>query len=238
MAQHKNIKPQSIVPTHHCKLNVTGDAEVGKTAMLISYTTNKFPHGYIPRVFDSYTKKMEFGGCQVEVGFWDSAGHEDYDRLRPLSYPGADVFLICFSIIDKKSFHRIKSHWLPEIHHHIPGVPFLIIGCKSELRDNQTCKNQQDAFKLIYGYLRSCTSDLLLRDLDIIIEGYLQDGYHNECVTDKEAEKLCKELGGYKYVSCSSIEMKGLSQVFDSVMECVVERKTQRRPKRVGCNVL
>lgn len=76
-------------------------------------------------------------GRPVNLGLWDTAGQEDYDRLRPLSYPQTDVFLICFSIISPASFENVKSKWWPEIQHHAPGVPLVLVGTKSDLRDDQ-----------------------------------------------------------------------------------------------------
>jgi len=64
-------------------------------------------------------------------------GQEDYDRLRPLSYPQTDVFLICFSVVSPPSFENVKEKWHPEIKHHCPNVPFLIVGTQSDLRDDR-----------------------------------------------------------------------------------------------------
>ncbi|KAK1897908.1 Cell division control protein 42 like [Dissostichus eleginoides] len=148
------------------KCVVVGDGAVGKTCLLISYTTNKFPSEYVPTVFDNYAVTVMIGGEPYTLGLFDTAGQEDYDRLRPLSYPQTDVFLVCFSSVSPSSFENVKEKWVPEITHHCPKTPFLLVGTQIDLRDDPStveklAKNKQKP-------ITPETAEKLARDLKAV----------------------------------------------------------------------
>lgn len=119
------------------KCVTVGDGAVGKTCMLICYTSNKFPTDYIPTVFDNFSANVVAEGITVNLGLWDTAGQEDYNRLRPLSYRGADVFVLAFSLVSRASYENVLKKWIPELHHYAPGVPVVLVGTKLDLREDK-----------------------------------------------------------------------------------------------------
>ena len=123
-------KPTSI------KLVVVGDGAVGKTCLLIAYSIKKFPEDYIPTVFDNYVVTLTAGSRSIQLALWDTAGQEEYDQLRPLSYSSAQIFLICFSVTSSVSYDNVISKWHPEVMHYAPKVPIILVGTKLDTRED------------------------------------------------------------------------------------------------------
>ncbi|XP_026250192.1 transforming protein RhoA-like isoform X2 [Urocitellus parryii] len=104
------------------KLVIVGDGACGKTCLLIVFSKDQFPEAYMPTVFENYV--------------------EDYDRLRPLSYPDTDVILMCFSIDSPESLENISEKWTPEVKHFCPSVPIILIGNKKDLRHDEHTRRE------------------------------------------------------------------------------------------------
>jgi len=120
------------------KCAVVGNGGVGKTSMLISYVTGTFQTCFMPTIYDREVKEITVDDEPIELELIDTAGQEDYDRLRPLSYPGVNVFLICFSLNSPMSLDGVVTKWVPELTQHCPLVPIILVGMKNDLRDQNT----------------------------------------------------------------------------------------------------
>ncbi|KAI9502089.1 GTP-binding protein Rho1 [Coemansia spiralis] len=118
------------------KLVIVGDGACGKTCLLIVFSKGVFPEVYVPTVFENYVADVEVDGKSVELALWDTAGQEDYDRLRPLSYPDSHVILICFAIDSPDSLDNVQEKWISEVLHFCSGLPIILVGCKMDTRDN------------------------------------------------------------------------------------------------------
>ncbi|KAJ2617527.1 GTP-binding protein Rho1 [Coemansia sp. RSA 1365] len=118
------------------KIVVVGDGACGKTCLLRTFHDGRFPEDqqYIPTVFDVCIKEVQYCGGTVELGLWDTAGQEDYDRLRIMAYPDADIVLICFSVDVVDSLGNVIEKWLPEVKEMAPNAQMMLVALKIDLR--------------------------------------------------------------------------------------------------------
>ncbi|KAK4060983.1 hypothetical protein Trihar35433_9908 [Trichoderma harzianum] len=100
------------------------------------FSKGAFPEVYVPTVFENYVADVQVDNKHVELALWDTAGQEDYDRLRPLSYPDSHVILICFAIDSPDSLDNVLEKWISEVVHFCSGLPIILVGCKADLRDD------------------------------------------------------------------------------------------------------
>lgn len=200
------------------KCVVIGDGGVGKTSLLITYCCGEFPSKYVPSVFDdNVSVPVSIAGESYNLGLWDTGGGEDYHRLRPLCYPNTSVFLVCFSVDRPASFKSVEEALVPEIKHHCPNTPFLILATKVDLRADRAT-------------------------LDKLAKKQEEPVSKDELVSKEEGERIAESVKAAKYLECSALTGEGVENVFDEailqILQHLEEVKEQKKSKRKKCNVL
>ncbi|KAL7419091.1 Rho GTPase [Cryptotrichosporon argae] len=118
------------------KLVVVGDGACGKTSLLTVFLKGYFPTGYEPTVFENYVETLQVDEQVVDLSLWDTAGQEDFDRLRSLSYADTHVVMICFSVDSPTSLENVEYKWVEEVAQNCPGVKTVLVALKCDLRDD------------------------------------------------------------------------------------------------------
>ncbi|KAJ0033473.1 hypothetical protein NQD34_000580 [Periophthalmus magnuspinnatus] len=176
---------------------LVGDGAVGKTSLVVSYTTNGYPSEYVPTAFDNFTVVVMVDGKPVRLQLCDTAGqkwglvdgaiNDELEHLRPLCYRNADVFLLCYSVVRPCSFQNLTHRWLPEIRRHCPNAPLILVGTQVDLHEDvqvliQLAQNQQRP------------------------------------VGSEEGRRLALELGAVEFCECSALTQKDLKDTFDTAI--------------------
>jgi small GTP-binding protein len=142
------------------KVVMNGPATGGKTSFLACAVTGVFQTGYVPTMVDSFkwTVRNEKKQTDVNLEIWDTFGRSDYDRLRPLIYPNTDLMVLCFDVASRDMFESMFDKYLPEVQHHIPATPVVLLGLKADLRDNARVIAMLAARKLVMPTRREIES--------------------------------------------------------------------------------
>jgi Rho family protein len=90
-----------------------------------------------PTVFENYVHDIFIDNTHVELSLWDTAGQEEFDRLRSLSYDDTHAIMLCFSVDSPDSLENVESKWVGEIAENCPGVKLVLVALKCDLREQE-----------------------------------------------------------------------------------------------------
>ena len=121
------------------KITICGDAEIGKTCLLISYRSNSSQS--LPSIFNGITfnKDIVIDNVQhkVNINLCDTSTEQEYTQFRIKSYKNCDICLVCFDIFNLSSLQNVGTRWIPEIQQFAPNSLIILIGLKCDLRKTQ-----------------------------------------------------------------------------------------------------
>lgn len=120
------------------KVVLVGQFCVGKTALVIRYSKNKFDElsPYQPTIGAAFvSKQVSVGGKGVTLGIWDTAGSERFEAMNRLYYRGGKAAIVCYDISDSSSFIKAKTY-VNDIRANNPQCMLYVCGNKSDLIDS------------------------------------------------------------------------------------------------------
>uniref|UniRef100_A0A1A8QLT0 Ras homolog family member U n=1 Tax=Nothobranchius rachovii TaxID=451742 RepID=A0A1A8QLT0_9TELE len=211
--------PQSVrrrrsgsTPERRVNCVLVGDGAVGKSSLIVSYTTNGYPSDYVPTAFDNFTVMVVVDGKPVRLQLCDTAGqkwglmdgsvNDELERLRPLCYRNADVFLLCYSVVQPCSFHNLAGKWVPEVRELCAGAPLVLVGTQMDLRE----------------------------DVQVLI--HLAQN-HQQPVSTEEGQRLALELRAVAFAECSALTQKNLKDTFDSAILASLQQADSTGPQQL-----
>lgn len=171
------------------KCVLIGDGAVGKTSLNVTYATGSFPIEYVPTVYDKLTVNIMYEDKSIRLHIYDIAGVEEPDVKLGYYIPKTDVFIFCFSLVCPDSLNGVINCWQPKIIEKCPGVPYILAGLKSDLRD------------------------------DLIKNKISDDSGYIKPIPTSQGEKAKIEINALDYIECSSLNKYNLNEVFMSAIE-------------------
>lgn len=165
----------------HIKCVLVGDSSSGKSEMINAYLQQKYPTSYRPQKYDNYALVVQLNGEDCSLDVFDTPDFDD--RLRVLSYPNTDVFLVCFNVADAVSRETVRTEWLPEIVGYFadetkPTPPYLLVGTRVELVSSEWTSEHGRMMAKEIGAVKyvGCSAKTRVRRLRLI---YRFDDFHS-----------------------------------------------------------
>jgi Rho family protein len=198
------------------KLVLLGDGASGKTSLLNVFTRGYFPTVYEPTVFENYVHDIFVDNVHIELSLWDTAGQEEFDRLRSLSYDDTDLIMLCYSVDSKDSLENVESKWVGEIADNCPDVKLVLVALKCDLRENSEDEEEEGA------------------------EGAAADGQgqaeKKPTINYDQGLEVARKINALRYLECSAMRNRGVNEAFTEAARVALSVKKER--DEGGCVIM
>ncbi|UNI18415.1 Rho GTPase [Purpureocillium takamizusanense] len=204
------------------KLVLLGDGASGKTSLLNVFTRGYFPTVYEPTVFENYVHDIFVDNVHIELSLWDTAGQEEFDRLRSLSYDDTDLIMLCYSVESKDSLENVESKWVGEIADNCPGVKLVLVALKCDLREQG---GEDDEANGNAGGEGSGPAT--------------EDGQAREkgpTINYDQGLEVARRIGASRYLECSAMKNRGVNEAFTEAARVALSVKKEREDNK--CTVM
>jgi len=191
------------------KLVLVGDGSSGKTSAINVFTRGFFPTVYEPTVFENYVHDIFVDGIHMELSLWDTAGQEEFDRLRSLSYDDTQAIMLCFSVDNKDSLENVASKWVAEITEHCQGVKVVLCALKCDLREEQEKDDDDD-----------------------------DSTPQKHIITYNEGLEVARRIGALRYLECSAMRNRGVTEAFTEAARVALQAKPAKGKEDRSCVVM
>ncbi|XP_041354504.1 rho-related protein rac1B-like [Gigantopelta aegis] len=203
------------------KCTVIGDSGVGKTCLLLTYVTRKYPN-CVPASFEWHLAgsdwrcgtypSVQVDGIKYNLDFSDTLGMDEYKPLRVIAYTTTDVFVICYDISNRESLTNATGKWILEIKQSGIHAPIILVGTKLDLRSNYSVAESPG------DQTRS-----------------LED--QNSLVQHKEGLEAAKRIRAADYIECSALTNDGVTSVFLTAAHAALHKISHKETsKKQGCH--
>ncbi|RKF76605.1 GTP-binding protein RHO3 [Golovinomyces cichoracearum] len=189
------------------KLVLLGDGACGKTSLLNVFTRGYFPTVYEPTVFENYVHDIYVDNVHIELSLWDTAGQEEFDRLRSLSYDDTHAIMLCFSVDSKDSLENVESKWVREIAENCQGVNIVLVALKCDLRE----QNDDEPEEGEEPHEKKAT------------------------INYEQGLAVARRINALRYLECSAMRNRGVNEVFTEAARVALQVGTHGNKVDTKC---
>ena len=209
------------------KIVVVGDMCTGKSGLISAYCKDRFSDMYVPTILRSCLTDADICGEKIELVVIEVSGRDDYAKLRRCAYRRTDAIILCYSSDNASSLDKIKSHWLPEVQTYTSNAPYILVGTKTDIREEildqleqMTDEEKTQTFNGTGSNVKSLTGRL---------------------VSTEHGYDTAQSIGAHSFHECSARYRDGTRVIFETVAEVALKKsRRKRKVQRTGdiCSIM